>query len=99
MTNPPTILRGLVILYIATHLNPTSNLKYQPGLTPTIPPTALDAHHLSGSHGSCTTKKQTSTPIMPKAPKENTRARNTLKKKNDSAVDELQQQVAREKKK
>jgi hypothetical protein len=36
---------------------------------------------------------------MPKAPKENTHARNALTKKNDSAVDELQQQVAMEKKK
>jgi hypothetical protein len=36
---------------------------------------------------------------MPKVPKENTRSRTALKKKNDSAVDELQQQVAMEKKK
>jgi hypothetical protein len=93
------------------HPNPL-NLKHKPGQRDcTIPTKASDAHHLSGSHGSCTTKKQTGshgscmtkkqtpTPIMTKVPKENTRSLTALKKKNDSAVDELQQQVAMEKKK
>ena len=37
-----------------------SYLKHHPGQrNRTIPTKALDIHHLSGSHGSCTTKKQT----------------------------------------